>query len=173
MTKTIEQKVAEAVLQKPKEIVISDRTFSVAPPTVATLLLVSEYISLLPQITLNKERIVEEVLYIAKDCRVIGDILATLILGSKRLEEAVIVKKNRKNRFFRFLKKTKTQTIDRKTELSQWLLEELAPAQLYKIFFELIKDFQLGDFFGLTTFLTDINLLHQTKVVNETTASGQ
>lgn len=173
MTKTIEQRVAEAVLQKPKDIVIGDKTFKVTPPSIATLILVSEAISLLPKTTLSKDKIVEGVLFIAKDCCILGDILATLILGSKRLKETVTVKKNRENRFFRFFKKTKTQTIDRKTELSQWLLEELSPAQLHKLFFDLIKDFQLGDFFGLTTFLIEINLLHQTKVVNEMTASGQ
>jgi hypothetical protein len=170
MTKTIEQRVGEAVLQKPKEVVIGDRTFTVAPPSTATLLLVSEGISQLPQVSLSKDKIVEEVLFVAKDCRVLGDIVATLILGSKHLTEAVLVEKRR---FFGLFKRTTTETIDRKAELAEWLLAELAPTQLYKLFFDLIKDFQLGDFFGLTTFLIEINLLRPTKVVDETTASGQ
>ena len=95
MTKTIEQRVGEAVLQKAKEVVIGDRTFTVAPPSTATLLLVSEGISLLPQVSLNKDKIVEEVLFVAKDCRVLGDIVATLILGSKHLTETVSVEKKR------------------------------------------------------------------------------
>lgn len=169
MTRTIEQRVGEAVLQKPKEVVIGDRTFTVAPPSTATLLLVSEGISLLPQVSLNKDKIVEEVLFVAKDCRVLGDIAATLILGSKHLTEAVSVEKKR---FFGLFKHTTSKTIDRKAELAEWLLAELSPTQLYKLFFDLIKDFQLGDFFGLTTFLIEINLLRPTKVV-ETTASGQ
>lgn len=169
MTKTIEQRVGEAVLQTPREIKVANRTFIVAPPSVATLLLVSEGISLLPQVSLDKDRIVEEVLFVAKDCRVLGDIVATLILGSKHLTEAVSVEKKR---FFGLFKNTSTKTIDRKAELSEWLLRELAPAELHKLFIDLIKDFQLGDFFGLTTFLIGINLLRPTKVV-ETTAFGQ
>lgn len=110
MTKTIEQRVSEAVLQKPKEVVIGDRTFTVAPPSTATLLLVSEGISLLPQVSLSKDKIVEEVLFVAKDCRVLGDIVATLILGCKHLTEAVSVEKRR---FFGLFKRTTTETIDR------------------------------------------------------------
>ena len=169
MTKTIEQRVGEAVLQTPREIEVANRTFIVAPPSVATLLLVSEGISILPQIPLNKDKIVEEVLFVAKDCRVLGDIVATLMLGSKHLTEAVSVEKKW---FFGLFKSTATKTIDRKAELAKWLLDELSPTELYRLFFELIKDFQLGDFFGLTTFLIGINLLRPTKVV-ETTASGQ
>ena len=169
MKKTIEQRVGEAVLQKPKEVVIGDKTFTVAPPSTATLLLVSESISLLPQVSLNKDKIVEEVLFIAKDCRALGDIIATLILGSKNLTETVKIEKKR---FFGLFNDTVTKTIDRKAELAEWLLAELDPTHMNKIFFNLIKDFQLGDFFGLTTFLIDINILRPTKVV-ETTAYGQ
>lgn len=171
MTKTIEQKVGEAVLQKPKEVVISDRTFSVAPPRVSTLILVSEAISLLPQVQLDRSKIIEEVLFVAKDCRILGDIAAILILGSKGLSETVT---RRKKRFFGlFGTKTVTETIDRKAELARWLLDELDNTALNKLIFELLKDFQLGDFFGTITFLIEINLLRPTKVIDETTASGQ
>jgi len=169
-TKTIEQRVGEAVLQKPREVVIADRTFTVAPPSVATLILASEAISLLPQVQLDKKHIVEEVLFVAKNCRVMGDVVAILILGSKGLTETVT---RRKKRFFGLFSKTVTETIDRKAELSKWLLDELDNTALHKLIFDLLRDFNLGDFFGLTTFLIEINLLRPTKVVDETTASGQ
>lgn len=169
MTKTIEQRVGEAILQQPKEYTIGDRIFTVAPPSVSTLILVSEAISLLPQMQLDKTKIVEEVLFVAKDCRMLGDIAAILMLGAKGLKETVTT---RKKYLFGLFSKTVTETIDRKGELSKWLLEELNTAQLNKLIFELLKDFNLGDFFGTTTFLIEINLLRPTKVV-ETTASGQ
>lgn len=171
MIKTIEERVGDTVLQTPREMMIKDRTFTVASPTTATLLIVSEEISHLPQVELDKEKVVEEVLYIAKDCHVLGDIVATLILGSKRLVEAVSVKEKR---LFGLFSRTITKKINHKAELSEWLLSELSPTELHQLFIELIKDFQLGDFFGLTTFLIDINLLRPTKVVEtETTAFGQ
>lgn len=169
MTKTIEQRVGEAILQQPKEYTIGDRTFTVAPPSVSTLILVSEAISLLPQMQLDKTKIVEEVLFVAKDCRMLGDIAAILMLGAKGLKETITT---RKKYLFGLFSKAVTKTIDRKGELSKWLLEELNTAQLNKLIFELLKDFNLGDFFGTTTFLIEINLLRPTKVV-ETTASGQ
>lgn len=169
MKKTIEQKVGDAVLQRPKEININGRHFTVAPPSVSTLILASEAISLLPQVQLDKAKIVEEVLFVAKDCRMLGDIAAILILGAKGLKETVTTK--RKHLFGLFTRSV-TETVDRKEELSKWLLEELDTAQLNKLIFELLKDFNLGDFFGTTTFLIEINLLRPTKVV-ETTASGQ
>ena len=169
MKKTIEQKVGDAVLQRPKEININGRHFTVAPPSVSTLILASEAISLLPQVQLDKAKIVEEVLFVAKDCRMLGDIAAILILGAKGLKETVTTKRKY---FFGLFTRSVNETVDRKEELSKWLLEELDTAQLNKLIFELLKDFNLGDFFGTTTFLIEINLLRPTKVV-ETTASGQ
>ena len=169
MKKTIEQKVGDAVLQRPKEININGRHYTVAPPSVSTLILASEAISLLPQVQLDKAKIVEEVLFVAKDCRILGDIAAILILGAKGLKETVTTKRKY---FFGLFARSITETVDRKAELSKWLLEELDTAQLNKLIFELLKDFNLGDFFGTTTFLIEINLLRPTKVV-ETTASGQ
>ena len=99
----------------------------------------------------------------------LGDIAAILILGAKGLKETVTTKRKY---FLGLFTRSVNETVDRKEELSKWLLEELNTAQLNKLIFELLKDFNLGDFFGTTTFLIEINLLRPTKVV-ETTASGQ
>lgn len=170
MQDTIEQKVGAAILQRPKEIRVGDRTFNVAPPSVATLILASEAISQLPKVELDNTKIVEEVLFIAKDCRVLGDIVAILVLGARGLTEIVTT---RKKRFFGLLPHKVKETIDRKAELSAWMLGELDATQLYQLVIELLHGFNLGDFFGTTTFLIGINLLHPTKVVEEMTASGQ
>lgn len=170
MDKTIEQKVGDAVLQRPKEIDINGRRFIVAPPSISTLILASEAISQLPQVNLDSRKIIEEVLFVAKDCRVLGDIVAVLILGAKGLKETVTT---RKKRFFGLFSKTVTETVDRKAELSAWLLEELDAVRLNKLVRDLLKEFDIGDFFGTTTFLIGVNLLRSTKVVEETTAFGQ
>ena len=164
MEQTIEQKAGGTILQRNKEITVGDRTFSVAPPSTATLILASEAISLLPQETLDGKKIVEEVLYIAKDCRVLGDILAILILGAKNLKETV-TEKVEKRRLFRSPRiEIVERVIDRKAELAEWLLLNISPKELRQTFTKLVQDFQLGDFFGITTFLIGINLLRPTKV---------
>ena len=168
---TIEQRVASAILQQPREIELGGTTYHVAPPTIATIILVSEAISTIPTERLDDEHIVEETLRIAKDCRVIGDILATMILGAKGLTEEVEVEERR---LFGLIRRTKKKVVDRKAELSKRLLEELSPSQLNRAIPMLFKGFELGDFFGTTTFLIGVNVLQPTKgrVENETTAPG-
>ena len=46
MAQTIEAKTAQTVLQEPKEIKIGEKIYSVAPPSLGTLILVSEAVSL-------------------------------------------------------------------------------------------------------------------------------
>lgn len=169
---TAEQRVGRAILQQPRSVTIGERTYNVAPPTTATLILASEAISLLPQTKLDEGRIVEETLRIAKDCRGIGDVVAILILGAKGLTEEV---SREKSSLFGLRHKKTTEVRDHKAELSAYLLESLSPAELNLLLFDLVKDFQIGDFFGTTTFLLGINILRPTKrgVESETTVSGQ
>lgn len=155
---TTEQKVARAVLQQGVQVTVGKRTYTAAPPTVATLILASEYISRLPKVQLDNNRIAEESLAVARECRIIGDIIAIIILGAKKAGGfgiSALVQRYRRRR------------------LARTLLLEKTPNELHTLLAHLLKDLQLGDFFGLTTFLTGINLIHPTKVVNETTAFGQ
>lgn len=170
MAKTIEQQVAETILQRATEVKVGDKTYHVAPPTTATLILVSEAVSQLPHLRLDDKNIVGEVLSVAKDCRVLGDVAAILILGAKGLTDTV----KRRKRFAWFSRRAEvTETIDRKAELSRELLENYSPSALHNLIASLLSGMDLGDFFGLTTFLTEVNLLRQTKVETETTVSGQ
>lgn len=175
---TLEQKTAQAILQQPTEVVIRDKKYIIAPPSIATLILVSEAVSLLPAVRLDTEKIVEEVLSTAKHCRPIGDILATLILGAKNLTETVEREQEEKHSllfgFVRWTSRKKvTVTVDRKAELAKSLLEDLSPQEIYSLFVQALANMQIQDFFGLTTFLTETNLLRPTKVVTEATAFGQ
>lgn len=170
---TIEQRVGATLLQQPRQVEVAGKTYSVAPPTIATLILASEAISLLPQERLDDQHIVEETLRIAKDCRVLGDILAILILGAKGLTEERTIEE-RTLFGLRRRRTTRTRTIDRKRELADELLEALAPRDLWRLISELLRDMQLGDFFGATTSLLEVNLTKATRgVETETTARGR
>ena len=174
---TIEQKAAQAILQQPEEITIGDKTFQFYPPSTATLILASEAISQLPRLKLNEEKLAEECLYAAKDCRKLGEIIAIFLLGAKHLKETIKTQQTQEKRllygFIRYERTIDVETvIDRKAELAQQLLEDLTPRELHTLAAQLLKRMQLADFFGLTTFLIEINLLRETKV-EETTAFGQ
>ncbi len=174
---TIESKVAGAILQKPEDIKVGDKTYQFYPPSTATLILVSEAISQLPQIQLDKEKVIEDSLYAARYCRKLGEIVAIFILGAKHLTETVKVRQTKEKRILWGLIRYKReeeeeQVIDRKQELADALLEDLTPSELHTLTSRLFMRMQFADFFGLTTFLIDLNLLRQTNVEN-TTAFGQ
>lgn len=171
MTKSkIEQKTAETILEKPRTIVVGNETFQVAPPTTATIIEVSELVSQLPAIPTDSNNIAQEALLIAKDCRILGDIVAVLVLGEANLEETRVTKKRR---FFGLITETKTEIIDRKKELSKKLLRTLSPSKLNQLVIQILSGMEIADFFGLTTSLIEINITRQTRGVVKTIASGQ
>jgi hypothetical protein len=161
-----EQRTAETILQKPEEVVIGGETYTVAPPSTATLILASEAIAQLPVVELDRENVVSESLYIAKDCRILGDIVAILILGAKRLKETKITVKKR---FCGLVKERKEVAVDSKAILSEKILNELSPQQINTLLSGMLAKMETAFFFGTIIFLTDINLTKATK----TTVSGQ
>jgi len=174
--RTIEQKVAGSILQKATEIKVGDKTYTAAPPSIATLILVSEAVSLLPHLKLDEKDVVRDVLSVAKDCRILGDIAAILILGARHVDDKVTrVQTEEKRCLWGLLKWERMTTVvtDRKAELAKELLEELSPSRMHQLITQLLSGMDLGDFFALTTFLTEVNLMRQTKVETKTTAFGQ
>jgi len=174
--KTIEGQVAQSVLQRTEEIIIGERTFQFHQPSIATLILASEAISQLPKLQLTEERLAEDSLRAARDCRILGDVVAILLLGAKNLTEKVREpQKTRKRILFGLFSAERTieveRTIDRKGELARQLIEDLTPTELHTLTAKLLQRMQLADFFGLTTFLNEVNLTRPTKV-GKTTASG-
>lgn len=57
-------------------------------------------------------------------------------------------------------------TIDKKAELAKELLGDVSPRELNLIVSQILSRMQIADFFGLTTFLAELNLLHPRKVEN-------
>ena len=160
MEKTIEEKVAQTILQQPEEMTIGGKTYTIAPPSVATLILVSGGVSRLPHLHLDEDKVIEETLSVAKDCQELGDIAATLILGAKHINDIVESRHTEKKRHLWGLFSTKHTVVT-------------TPRDLHNIIAQTLLKMQVGDFFGLTTFLTEINLMRPTKVETEAIASGQ
>lgn len=170
----VEELVSDAILQKPYSIQIGQNTYKVAPPSIATLILASELISQLPKVELDKSLVTFESLRIAKDCKVLGDIVATLILGAENITtETTIVQKS----LFGLKRKRIKVTIDNRAVLSEKILKQLSPSKVNALTLKIINRMEIGDFFGLTASLIEINLLRPTKAVEavpkETIASGQ
>ena len=165
---TIESKVAAAILEKPvASIELEGKTYDIAPPSIATLILVSEIVSGLPEVEpVSKDKIVYWVLQNAKNYRALGDFVAVLILGAKGLTETT-TRKVVKKRWFGLVKVEieETATIDRKAELSRIILENVRPSVLFNIVIRRLNDLEVGDFFGITTSLAEVNLLKPTKEV--------
>ena len=170
MEKTIESKVAETILQQAEEITVGSKTYYAAPPSIATLILVSEAVSRLPHRKLDGEKVMGEVLANAQDCRPLGEIAAILILGAKNGEETIsVVEKRRKKCLWGIIRRTSSVKRERKRKdvLADEILADYSPQQLNDLIARLLTRMQIADFFGLTTFLTETNLLRQTKVEEE------
>ncbi len=155
MGSNIQKRVSDTILQKPTVIVLAGRRYRVAPPTIATLVLVSGALGQMPDISLDKGDIMGSVLRNAKDCARVADICAVLILGARKAGR----------RRFGF-GKTEAE------RLSKRLSERVQPKELSSAVSAIMAGMQIGDFFVLTTFLQGLNTTKPTKVVTDPTASG-
>lgn len=165
---TIESKVASAILERPMATLELDgKVYNVAQPSIATLILVSEIVSTLPKVEpITSDKIVQFVIHNAKNYRALGDIVAVLILGANGLTETT-TRKTVKSRFFG-LKKVEieeTVTVDKKAELAKIVLDNIRPSVMLNIIIKRLTDMEVGDFFGITTSLSEINLLNPIKEV--------
>ena len=172
MTKTQEQKVAAAVLQTPTKIKVSGTTYEVEPPTLATLITVSEIVSALP--TPPDEGgadVITASLAYAASCKPLGLLAATLILGARVAKEKADVSPIARIKRWFGLKGTEERT--RGEVLGEEILEHCTAKEVQAIVADTLKQMEIASFFALTTFLKGVNLLRPTKVESETTASGQ
>lgn len=179
---TIEKIVTDAILQRSSDsLEIAGNVYPIAPPTPATLILISEQIAEMPEVRLDADNILFEVLNKAKDCKPLGKIAATLILGAKRVNEhrTIIVDKIVPKRVFRWNKlRWETEYFHKKQvevneleHLSTLILEECTNKTLREVVTKRLNNIQISDFFGLTTSLSEANLLKRTKEVE--TVSGE
>ena len=178
---TIEKKVADSILQRSNDTLeIDGNVYPVAQPTPATLILISEQISFMPDMDIDSDNILFEVLAKSKDCKALGTIAATLILGAKRIKENRIITAKKPvdvRRFswrkFRFVtvRKEKEFEVNELDHLSELILDNCTTQTIRELITKRLKNLQIGDFFGLTTSLSEANLLKRTKEVE--TVSGE
>lgn len=156
--KTIERRTEEVILQTPRRILIGHRTYRVAQPTAATLIMLSAEISELPTgIVADKELdIFTRTLRYAKDCEGVGRVAATMLVGAWLTQFGGIG---------RWLCRWRVRRKARR------LLAAHSSATLNAAVTTLMREMQVADFFALTAFLSGINITKATKA--ETTASGQ
>lgn len=165
MTKQIEQKVAETVLQQPFYKNIGPYTIRVHQASTATLIKVSALISTLPREKVDYKNVINETLRIARKCNVLGDIASTLLLGES-------------NKSIFWLKRElcfglKLKVPVSRSTLSRLLLESLGAKELNILVVDLLSKMEIADFFGLTISLLEINMLSPTREMVTMTASGQ
>lgn len=162
--KTIEQKAGQTIRQQPTPITIGRKAYQVKPASVATIILVSEIVSTMPDKTIQDLTKLEWSLAFGRDCRPISEMAAALILGEKRYTRA-----QHPGLLHRILYR-------RDRELPQYISREYTPDQFTILMEQLVGSMEIDDFFGLTTSLIEINILRRTattEVVKKTTASGR
>lgn len=172
MKNTIEQRAADTLLQRSAKVTVCGIEFEAAAPSIATLVLVSEAVAKLPGRRLDANNIVAECLAVAKDCRILGDVAAILILGARHINDTMPTTQSGRNGFLnRFIPK---RNVKKREWLSHNIMETYTPTELHGMIAMLLQRLDLADFFALTTFLSEVNLLKETKVEKtRTTASGQ
>lgn len=161
MSKKIEQKVAETILQDSEKIKIGKMTYEVRPASVATLIQVSRLIAELPDVKLemnSSEDILVGSLMIANKCDILGLIGATLVLGASKPT-------NTPPYMERLLKRLKIGFKTKHEKLAEKILFELGSKELNVLIVQQLGKLEIGDFFGLTTSLLDVNILRKTKGV--------
>jgi len=157
---SIEKKTAKAILQKAIKITVGDQTYNVSPPSLATLILVSEEISNIPAIKIDTDNIALESIAKASYAVNMCNAIAIMILGAKKIQEGL-----KRVPFWPIIRRNEASAKD---VLAKEILEELQPKEVSELFGKLLKTMQVDFFLGTMISLTEINLLK-----TKTTASGQ
>ena len=165
--KTIEAKTADTLLEEPLEVTIGGKAYRVPPPSLGTLARIGGLISTMKTAERAEEIDTEDIPIVAlreaESAGVVADILATFVVGAKPVS---------------VWDKWIPRRLTKRDRVRREILQSVTPAEASRVFAVMLKSLQLGDFFGLTTFLRGINILKPTKmqrrkVDNGATAFGQ
>jgi hypothetical protein len=154
MDKTLERKTADAILEHKQHITLGGVRYSVAQPTLATLIEVSALVAEMPEIVLRPTDIVGDVLREAHKCKALADIAATMIVGvsnhwlwrhTRRIRRAIIARR----------------------------LLDVDIVELNAAIGALMRGMHTEDFFVCASFLISINMTKATREEATTTAFGR
>ena len=162
---TVEQKVAAAILEKSVgSIEIDGDVYEVAPPSIATLVLVSELVSKFPVVeNVPRDKAVYSVLHNAKYFKPLGEVAAVLIIGAKGLMGGGSRWWERLLGVFGY-KGCAARAAARKEALALAILENVRPTVLFDLVVRRLEDMEVGSFFAITTSLSEANMLKPTRV---------
>lgn len=151
---TTETKTANAILQRPQPVTIGDKSYIVSPPSLATLILVSEELSKLPVELLtseDEENVTIHALRTARHAHGIARAIARLILGAPSPFPSLME---------RLLNRFRHDPTER---LALQLAQSHSPRELAVGFIQLTERLEVGDFFALTAFLSALRVTTPTK----------
>lgn len=169
---TIEKQVANTILEKKETVSIAGEKYKVPPPSYATLILFSEFISELPNEELDTQRPLASLLSQSKKLENVCKAIACIVIGAKEFYTEISFTTSKKSFFSLFQKKKKaTKT---KGEILTEKILHTDIEEISKNFIELLQLMKLHDFFQLTTSLIEMNITKPTaEVETKTTARGQ
>ena len=163
--RNIAEDTADVILESPIVVTIAGKEYKAKRPTLATLIEVSRLISLLPNVelidvsSLTNEKIVEinkKGMFYAKECNVLGTIIATLILGHNKPKHTIL------SRFSNYEK--------RRAMLALKIVNECSIDEIIKETQKLLNGLEAASFFVFIASLSAINLMRGAMT---TTQSGQ
>jgi hypothetical protein len=148
----IEKQVANAILQKDIEIVLGSRKIKVPRPTLGTMIEVSRMISefSISEVKTDLQNALSETLRVAKDSDALADILALLILGTKKAVSRI--------KIFGISITIK----DRQKRLKKEILENLSPKPIAEAIAAIMGEMECGFFLSIITILKQGNILKPT-----------
>lgn len=145
----IETQAADVVFNRKMVVVAGGITFTLPRPTMATLIAASEMIAELPDRQLDPEKLITESMAVATACVPVGRIAAVLLLGVRKGNSSSLLKEALWKRKIR--------------RYGNELLRALTPDEMKDLIIGILNGAKVGDFFGLTTSLIEVNLLRRTK----------
>ena len=158
----VEEKAADTILQKPIEVKVGSKTYEVAKPTLATLMEVSKYISLLPDAgTIDKNDIVPFILSNASNAgAILAKIAAVLIIGAQGIQK---IAQKRKKRAFLWFYRTCTETKSNVDALSEEIAINVSCEELNGIISEALSHQSIGFFLSSIISLKGASISEKTK----------
>lgn len=166
---TLEKHTADVILQRPIKIKIGDKEYDMAQPTLATLVLVSEAVAALPEVSLTEDNIVVDVIREARHLKGIAEVAAIMLLGEKNL---TATERRCKKYLWGLWKSEEEVVVDRKAELAHELMQ-CNMRDLNAAIGMMMRCMHTEDFFVIASFLTSINLTKPTRKEATTTAFGR
>lgn len=179
--KTIESRVASAILQNAESVVVNGTEYKVEQPTLATLAMLSGLVSTLPDYDMGQSVIANVLAHAGQAAGTLARIAALLILGAARVREcrtATLETTTMHRRWsWHRMRRTDMPQVERRTvseydRLAHDLEQGTSPADINSIITKRLCDMQVGDFFAVTASLKGQNILAATREAEET-ASGE